>query len=944
MGGSSKKTTVGYKYYLGEHMVLCHGPIDHISRIEVDKKRAYTGFAGQGSIYIDRPGMFGGEEREGGIQGTVDILLGGPDQKQNSYLQSQLGDKIPAFRGVVSVVLRRIYLGMNPYLKPWAFRARRVFLKGRGEDQWYRERAPIGNFGESAIYIAMDFSGSVSGSKATAIKEAITSVLRNFQGIGQSSNVDIRLVSFSDGAAIRTQYGVTSDNIQSLIDFVNGRVATGGTNYEAALNSAPNFFNTTKASNKILLFLSDGQPTDDSLDGAVDIARSLNGVSIYGYGIEVDDTDAIDAIDNTGSDGVPVVQGDSQAIQEAIFGSLFSQIDLNPAHIIRECLTDDVWGMGYLEDDIDDASFRYAADTLQSEAMGISLLWDKQVPIEDFVKDIIRHINATLYVDRTSGKFSLKLIRNDYNIDSLLELDESNIAEVTDYNRVTGSDVINSVTVVYWDATKGEDGSVTADDSALIQSYGSVVNNTIQYPGFTNANIAARAAARDLQTLSSPLLSCTIEANREASGLNIGDVFKFYWPQYHDSYVLMRVHQIAFGNGRSNRVKITCTEDVFSTPEVSPIVEEEPGWVEPKRDPEPVPYGIVQEAPYYEFVQLVGQNDADSRLADNPESSYLISSAVKPGNAINATLFEDSGSGFNEDYVFDFSPSVISDGEIEINQTVLKFKSSDDLDLVEIGTHCQINNELVSVEAIDTETKQLTVKRGILDTVPVKHGDNSYVIFWDNYAPEQGLEYVLGEEIDCRILSNAPGGQLPIASAQSRIVKIQARASLPYRPAGLAVQGDLYPDKDLVRNYPLLVTWKSRNRFQETAGFFLGWEDDGIISEDGVTYKVRIYALDSDLQRIGIASENDITGNEFSFEADSIPQELNASPYFEIVVHSLKEAQESYQAGSLVVKGPFQAPAELSADYAPYMKPLQISYNTKAYYKVDGIETLNGSL
>ena len=49
---------------------------------------------------------------------------------------------------------------------------------------------------------------------------------------------------------------------------------------------------------------------------------------------------------------------------------------------------------------------------------------------------------------------------------------------------------------------------------------------------------------------------------------------------------------------------------------------------------------------------------------------------------------------------YNFSPSVISDGEIEINQTVLKFKSSDDLDLVEIGTHCQINNELVSVEAI----------------------------------------------------------------------------------------------------------------------------------------------------------------------------------------------------------------------------------------------------
>ena len=58
--------------------------------------------------------------------------------------------------------------------------------------------------------------------------------------------------------------------------------------------------------------------------------------------------------------------------------------DMNPAHIIRECLTQP-WGLGYQSADIDDTSFTAAATALHSEGMGMSILWDKEVPIEDFV-------------------------------------------------------------------------------------------------------------------------------------------------------------------------------------------------------------------------------------------------------------------------------------------------------------------------------------------------------------------------------------------------------------------------------------------------------------------------------------------------------------------------------------------------------------------------------
>src|SRR3546814_1636805 len=40
VGGKSKKVTVGYKYYSGQHHVCCHGPIDYFSRILVDDRRS----------------------------------------------------------------------------------------------------------------------------------------------------------------------------------------------------------------------------------------------------------------------------------------------------------------------------------------------------------------------------------------------------------------------------------------------------------------------------------------------------------------------------------------------------------------------------------------------------------------------------------------------------------------------------------------------------------------------------------------------------------------------------------------------------------------------------------------------------------------------------------------------------------------------------------------
>ncbi|KKK85417.1 hypothetical protein LCGC14_2773510, partial [marine sediment metagenome] len=107
--------------------------------------RAYEkdGSAPNKTITISSPNIFGGDKKEGGISGPVDLMFGDITQDQNNYLKVRLDDDIPAFRGVFSAVLNQVYIGTSPYLKPWSFFLKRCNKQISGDDQWYREKAVI---------------------------------------------------------------------------------------------------------------------------------------------------------------------------------------------------------------------------------------------------------------------------------------------------------------------------------------------------------------------------------------------------------------------------------------------------------------------------------------------------------------------------------------------------------------------------------------------------------------------------------------------------------------------------------------------------------------------------------------------------------------------------------------------------------------------------------
>ena len=218
---SDKEYTTGYQYFLGMHIKMCHGPITAITGINAGEYSLWRGNAtGNTQIFINKPDLFGGKSREGGISGYADIEFGGSDQAANDYLITQL-PKVSGNRGVVGIVLRQMYLGDNPYLKSLAIRGK------NNTSLWQSAKSAIGD-------------------------------------------------------------------------------------------------------------------------------------------------------------------------------------DMNPAHIIRECLLNKLWGLGYLSSDLDDESFIAASDTLYSEELGLSLLWNTSISIKGFIDLILDHIDGVLYVDISTGLFVLR--------------------------------------------------------------------------------------------------------------------------------------------------------------------------------------------------------------------------------------------------------------------------------------------------------------------------------------------------------------------------------------------------------------------------------------------------------------------------------------------------------------------------------------------------------
>jgi len=689
--GSKKKVTVGYRYYLALHMGFCRGPVDELVQINVGGKEAFgpkqPGSSGynrvrQGLRWVNKPkndvlspitqsqvfsihaaDLFGGEKREGGIEGGFHFLNGEPDQQAPSGLKSLLGGLVPAFRGVCTAYYEGLVAAMNPYPKPWSVRLRRALKGWDNNDTWHPAKAKI--------------------------------------------------------------------------ELENGAIKA-----------------------------------------------------------------------------------------------------MNPAHILLECQTNRDWGRGKHRSLLDLQSYQQCADKLYQEGFGLCLKWRRTDDISRFEDLVLGHIGAVHYLSRTSGLWTLRLIRDDYKKEDLPLFEQGTGLLAIDEQQISAADSAANQFIVKWtDPRDGNTRQARAKNLGAIAQAGGVITTTSDYPGIPTASLAARVAARDCFLSTSSLQKLKIRLDRRGSGLEPGAVFRLNAPTRGIVDTAFRVGQIDYGQLTQSEITLHCALDVFTLPDEGTSDSQAP-IAPPVSVPEPITLRRLIEPCWFD---LACELTAGDLSAVTEEQAALAVLAAKPsGNPRNYTLLTRTGSApFSEAVTGDFCPQAQISADIELSAApvTVSLINPQGWEDVAIGSAALIDDEIMQVSDADLTAQTVTLKRGCADTLPAAHASGAVLWFYQEHACHDDRAYLINETVQTKLLTRTLNDTLDENLAPIDSLQLKARQHKPYPPGNFKINGQAYPSSI---TGALSLSWASRNRLLQ-ADQLHDTQTGSITSEENVTYSLRVY-------------------------------------------------------------------------------------------------------
>ena len=393
-----------------------------------------------------------------------------------------------------------------------------------------------------------------------------------------------------------------------------------------------------------------------------------------------------------------------------------------------------------------------------------------------------------------------------------------------------------------------KDAAITVHDLAALELAGGVVSSvTVDYPGIANGALASRVALGDLQQLSVPLARLTLVANRQASNLNIGEVFKFTWPELGIAQLVMRVVRIAYGTLTDGRVRLECVEDIFGMPSAAYVAPTPTAWVSPLTAAAPSPYRRLGEAPWWTVVKrLVGESPT-ARSELDPQGGFLVVCAARPSSdSLNVQVLTRQGSAaFDAVETMGFTPNATLTQAIDEQTSVFSIGNGQDLESVRTEMLAYLDEEIVAVKAINPSVHTVTVERGLLDTVPVTHPAEARLWFAEELEALVSEQYLSGESVQVKLLPSTGMGRLAESAAPADSFTFANRMSRPYPPGNVKVNGSAWPT---VIVGSLSLSWAHRDRMQQTA-YLVNQSEGHIGPETGVTYTVRCYNEHGALQK-----------------------------------------------------------------------------------------------
>lgn len=883
MGGSSKRVTVGYDYYMDAHAVVQSNGADKVSEIIYGERTAWSGNVTQNQdIYINNPNLFGGRNREGGVQGAVSIMFGRADQARNPYLEAYQGP-CPAYRGVLSLVFKRfMWSSMNPYFKSIWVRSTNIFRGWKNDTPWYPEKATIKRTkGIPATYtIRVQWAGEDYNAP-----QSVAYTLQ-YRLVGDTDWLDVASGTFTGGrfpnvgAPGNKMYGPTVSNT-GLLGLSGVNVPASPSMGSVALGGSLHTFNQGEP----------GSARNGSRNHAITLLHEAYEWQIVKTAGSRQERTAIGfgGLGGTITTLTGLEYGGTVVVAEVVESIPLHQ-DMNPAHVLYRLFTADQWRIRWPVDKIDDDQWRETADKLFAENFGLSYEFSFSSATEDHIQEVIDTIGAYTLLNPVTGLLELHLIRDDYDVDDLVELDESNF-RVEEYDGALFGDLPNTVIIEYRDDNENPK-TVTWGSEAAIRSQGGSVVRQKTYRGVHSPRIALQLAQRDVKATASLLRKITGVADRRLWAHTEGMVVAVTDDELGFTKAPFRIASINKGDYLNNEIRVELIEDVFGLADT--VYDLDPDITPPYNItlPQPVAYSLAFELPYW--VVFFSSTEAD-RAALPLGYGFAGFLTTRNSNGAYSYSYDVLMSQDGETYQTleqngDYAPTGFLSANIEHLTDSITVTNRTDFIVANLEENPSIlallGDEWVSVEAFNDGTGALTIRRGCLDSVPKKHPAGTRFMVLQSSAANDPTTRLVGDEVYYKPIPVSVGQSLNEEDALPLSLEFNRRAERPYPPGKFRINGANYPLT--ISGSPIEVTWAHRDREAQTI-YLVDSTEDSIGPEPGTTYTIRLYSAAS-----LVATYAGLTGTSWSYTPED-QIEHGAIQELTITLASVRDGLESWQ-------------------------------------------------
>ena len=928
MGSKDDAKVYDYRYALD--YALCQGPLDSINYVWIKDRRAFCGSVrSRRDLCIDAPKLFGGDAMEGGIDGTIECYIGSDDQVSSDHLARRMGfdgsdpakpvEKAPAYPGLAHLFFRRSGQGRggfrwgtnNPYLP--GIKASVTRIPRQLGDKWsvvwpltqtYKrglppdQRDPDSYGAPEIVSVSEEDEFHVTGGFKKLVWNQAN--VWAYQPILWFRNGDyVQVVNHEPVGQCDASYktlGFTQSGIFRILGLGGTPIAEGLCPAEAAASGAA-FFEIYMAGEISHIGLIGG----DSLGithnycleqyAADSFGRPTNEVLRFGWGSFIGNEylareplhPRCRYIKIGMSTGPQWIYNSVKVTEQRIRikypdvefqhcnkeATLTELPDANPMHIIYELLLDsDERENTNMEQYIDKNNALSVAEKLWKEGFGMSIRQDESVDRKELIKKIAEHIRGAVFQHPVTGKWTTKLFRADYDVNTLEVVTQSD-CRIKSGQRRAYAQCLSEITVEYTHPNEENTASVTAHNDTAAEITGNRVPEVRSYQFVRNEALAQIIADRDVAEASYPLWTGTLLMSRKHWKKAPGDVFilNYQDDDFQISNMVVRVMNVDFGNLTDRTITVDVAEDIFSVARTEyrapqSVIDDDSSVSKPRRLAMPqymIPMSLPQ--PLVERLGLISNiEDADDHYrfilfgspdyeldyvsihsrnyVDNTQTQIATISAT-PCSVMSEALNFDVFSYISITTIEKAAPGGVLPGDLLMISSAIDAKTS------KWDANEECRSEIIELIQYDPENMRWKVKRGVFDTVPRQWDVGSLLWhFTDNLESA-----ILTHEILDRNEDPYPwwgkihaGDKETSDSGMFRIpVNSTARNHLPHRPGNVKVNGigpDAYIDTALNSTVlDLTITWSTRNKDGEEATV-PAWSD-GDFAVSGIRYKIR---------------------------------------------------------------------------------------------------------